>query len=143
MEQKIESTGLIQLQSGAAVEMTDDALKEVFANILDLNTDATSKRSVTLTIDLVPDPDRESAKITIGVKKVLAPQSKQTTKLYLGKLPDGTAIAVEHNPRQPSLFDGPAKAEASASEGSAGEEPDTSAEGTGNVVSMKKRAANP
>jgi len=130
MEQKIESTSLIQLQSGAAVEMTDDALKEVFANILDLNTDATSKRSVILTIDLTPDFDRESAKITIGVKKNLAPQSKQTTKLYLGKLPDGTAIAVEHNPNQPSLFD--RKEESGDVEITVHEAP------KGNVVTMKR-----
>lgn len=94
---------LATLKGGAAVEMVDEAIKRLLENVVDPNTDATSKRKVTLVISLVPDKDREMLGVQLSVKMAMAPQATVNSVAYVAHTRDGV-VAVEHDPKQPGLF---------------------------------------
>lgn len=95
---------LDNLRSGAAVEMVNNALEEVWANVLDPNTNATAKRSVVLKIEFKPAQDRASSPVTIAVEKKLASQAAVSAHVNIGTDHNGIAIASEYmNPNQNEL----------------------------------------
>ena len=95
------------LKGGAAIEAVDHALGEVFENILDPNTDAKAKRSVTLKLTFKPSVDRESTACTIEVVPKLAPQAPMAAQLVVDKEGE-RAVAAEFGRRNPGqhAFDG-------------------------------------
>ena len=91
---------LATLKGGAAVEAVDYALGEVWENVLDPNTSAKAKRSVTLTLTFTPTEDRENAACTIEVKSKLANQAPMTAQIIVDK--EGSkAVAAEFGRRNP------------------------------------------
>lgn len=95
---------LENLRSGAAVEMVNNALEEVWANVLDPNTSATAKRSVVMKIEFKPAQDRASSPVSISVEKKLASQAAVSAHVNIGTDSDGIATASEHmNPNQNEL----------------------------------------
>lgn len=103
MDQKLS---LATLKGGAAIEMVDMALQELLENIIDPNTNATAKRSVTLKLSLAPDQERESMHIGIDVKSSFAPHESIGTIAFIAHTRDGV-VAVENDPKQRKLFDEP------------------------------------
>lgn len=53
-----EKLSLVNLGGGAAVEMFDEALEKVLENILDPNTEAKTKRVITLKMTISPAENR-------------------------------------------------------------------------------------
>lgn len=94
------------LRKGSAVEMVDEAIQRVLENVVDPNTDAKSKRKVVMTLTFAPDKERESMGVDITVKTTMAPQASVSTMAFLAHTRDGVAC-VEHDPKQPGLFDQP------------------------------------
>lgn len=92
------------LGQGAAVEMFADELKKVLANVLDPNTKASAKRSVTLTLEIKPDEDRSFASSSIEVKSKLAPTKPVGVPIYIGNHA-GQPVATERDTRQLSFED--------------------------------------
>lgn len=88
------------LKGGAAIEATDHALAEVWENILDPNTPAKAKRSVTLKLTFSPSEDREGAGCTIEVSSKLAPQAPMTAQVIVDR-ENGKAVAAEFGRRNP------------------------------------------
>ena len=100
---------LVNMGDGAAIELFDDELSRVIANILDPNTSPEAVREVTLVVKIEPDEEtRERAVVSIQVKSKLGPMRAVGTRFFLGKK-SGRYIAVENNPRQVNLFDQPLK----------------------------------
>lgn len=97
-----EYVSLATLGRGAAVELFDDELQRMLANILDPNTSPDTVRSVTLTVKVKPDESREHGRVILEVKSKLASPKGVGTVLFFGK-ENGRAIALERNPRQPDL----------------------------------------
>lgn len=55
MNKNIDRSSILQMARGAFQERVDYEMGRVVDNILDLNTKATAKRKITLTIELTPD----------------------------------------------------------------------------------------
>ena len=99
----MDKLSMATLRRGSAVEMVDEAIQRVLENVVDPNTDAKSKRRVTLTLTFAPDKERESMGVDITVKTTMAPQASVATTAFIAHTRDGVAC-VEHDPRQPGLF---------------------------------------
>ena len=95
-------TDITNIARGGAVELFNDELQRVLANILDLNTEAKAVRTITLTVKIKPNEDRDMSLASVDVKSKLAPVKGTATVLYIGKI-KGEPVAMEHNPRQPEL----------------------------------------
>ena len=86
--------------SGAVQEKVDRALRAVADNILDPNTDARKKRSITLKITFVPnEDDREDITVLVDVTKSLAPDAGVKTQLFVAKDLETGAITVQEHQR--------------------------------------------
>lgn len=93
------------LAKGAASELFQDALDDVVANILDINTDL-STREIHLIVKIKPNSDeRRASACTITTKRKLAAPKPINTTLYFGR-EKGKAVAVEYDPNQRKLFEG-------------------------------------
>lgn len=90
------------LREGAAVERFNDAIKVVFENMTDFNTDAKVRRSITLKVEFVPNEDRTRFKQVITCVPKLAPAKPVEGYGYIIQDKDGTH-GLEYNPDQPEL----------------------------------------
>ncbi len=93
---------ITNLGRGAAVELFNDELNRVLANILDPNTDPKAIRSLTLTVKFKPSEDRDLAATVMEVKSKLASPKGVGTVIFIGK-EKGQPVAMERNPRQLEL----------------------------------------
>jgi hypothetical protein len=92
------------LAQGGAVELFNEELTNVIANILDPNTKAESVRSVTLKVEIKPTESRSMGNVSVSVQSKLAPPKGTSTVLYFGKK-SGKAVATERDPNQLSFDD--------------------------------------
>lgn len=100
-------TSIIQMARGAIMERVDYEMKSVIDNILDPNTKATAKRTLSLTIELTPDDYRQTVAVNCTVKSKLVPTNPVATSLYIsGEDANGvTAVEMVPNiPGQANLF---------------------------------------
>lgn len=94
------------LCDGKVVELYDAEVMKLAANILDLNTKATQKRTVTIKIDFEPTESRKEARITASVSSKLAGAEAVKAHAYVGR--EGGVIRItEFDPEQPMLFNTP------------------------------------
>lgn len=73
MNKNIDRSSILQMARGAFQERVDYEMGRVVDNILDLNTKATAKRKITLTIELTPDDERQTISVAVQAKATLAP----------------------------------------------------------------------
>lgn len=100
------------LKGGAALEIVNQMLADVWENILDPNTDAKKKRQVVLKLKFSPSEDRETVGIEIETKNDLAPHSAITTTASIGRDMDGIAVASEFGALNPNQHQLPGTTEA-------------------------------
>ena len=86
---------------GAFKERADYEMAKVVDNILDQNTKAAKKRSLVLTIEILPDDERTNLRIATTVKSKLEPTNPVTTALYITGDENGIPVAVEMVPQIP------------------------------------------
>lgn len=98
--------GLDTLIRGAIVERFNDALADVLANIVDLNTDDEAMRGIVMRVKLKPGDDRTRVIFAVSVETKLAPARPIGTVLYVG-VKDGRPVAREFNPKQLHFDDVP------------------------------------
>lgn len=97
MKEKLTMTSIC---SGAVQEKVDRALRAVADNILDPNTDAKKKRSITLKIIFQPnEDDREDVAVHVEVAKSLAPEAGVKTQLFIAKDLESGALTVQEHQR--------------------------------------------
>lgn len=101
MSEEQEDVSLSNLAMGGAVERFDDELAAVLKNILDPNT-TLAARTITLTVKLKPDQNRDFSVAAIDVKSKLAPSIPLQTKMFIASTKDG-AVATEYCPKEPYL----------------------------------------
>lgn len=99
-----EHLSLTNIGGGAVDELFQLELERVLDNILDINTEPTKRRSITIKVTILPSEDRSMGSMFIDVKPDLAPKVTYKTKIFIGR-EDGQPAAVEHNPKQMPLFD--------------------------------------
>ena len=96
-----QKSSLLQMAKGAIQERVDYEVSRVVDNILDLNTEAKVKRKVVLTIEMVPDADRQVVKIAASAKSTLAPVVPVGTSLVVTADSNGEMILAEIVPQVP------------------------------------------
>ena len=95
-------TSILQMARGAIQERVDYEVGKAVDNILDLNTDPTAKRKITLTIELKPDENRQYIKISASATSTLAPVIPVGTTLGIAANPEtGEMVLVESTPQVP------------------------------------------
>lgn len=98
----VKTTSILQMAKGAIQERVDYEVGKVVDNILDINTDATTKRTITLKIELKPDENRQFIKITASSTSKLAPVLPVGTTLGIASVPEtGEMVLVETTPQVP------------------------------------------
>lgn len=102
MDSKLREVSLVTLGGGAAVELFDDALRELLRNVADPNTEPKATREIVLKVKIKPSESRDFAAVEIHCAPKLAAVSPATTHVFLGT--DGRTVrAYENNPVQPDL----------------------------------------
>lgn len=76
---------IAELQEGAVQEKIEKEVERIMSNVLDLDTDATKKRKLTITIDFTPDENRQVIGIDAQVKSTVAPQVSVGTTMLAGR----------------------------------------------------------
>lgn len=91
---------ILQMARGAIQERADYEMSRLLANILDVNTKATAKRTLTLTLELKPDDTRQNIAVSCTAKSTLASTNPVTTSLYVADEEN----VVEMVPQIPGQF---------------------------------------
>jgi hypothetical protein len=92
------------LQGGAALELFQREWDRAIANLVDPNTLAKAKRTVTLKVTILPEEDRESGDIVLEVGSKLAGTRPVKSRIWVGEK-DGRPVGAEFNPNQPDFFE--------------------------------------
>lgn len=100
-EQKFNSKSILDMAMGAFKERADYEMSRIVNNILDPNTKAAKKRSLVITVDIVPDDERTNLRVSTVVKSKLEPTNPVTTALYITGDENGEMVAVEMVPQIP------------------------------------------
>ena len=72
MNHETQRASILQMAQGAFQERVDYEMQRCVDNIFDVNTKATAKRKITLTIELTPDDDRRQIRVNVVAKATLA-----------------------------------------------------------------------
>ena len=98
---KDRRASILQMAKGAFGERVDYEMERVIDNILDTNTKATAKRKITLTIEFVPDDERQTIGVSVTAKSTLAATNPVTTSLFITGNGDGEMVVAEMVPQIP------------------------------------------
>lgn len=85
------------LADGAFTQKLNEALLQVAENIQNTNTEATARRSITVTLKFDPDKDRELIRTTIAVQTKLAAAESIDAKMIMGVGADGRIELREYD----------------------------------------------
>ena len=88
---------ILEMARGGFLEVTDLEMTKAIANI---NTSATAKRKITVTIELKADDSRQNIGVSYTVKSALVPTNAVTTMLYVADEEN----VVEMVPQIPGQF---------------------------------------
>ena len=102
----MQAVTLDTLGGGALAELFEAELARVLANIADPNTNESTRRSISISVSFKPNRDRDIADVELTCSSKLAGIATVSTQLFMGRH-QGKLIAVEHNPKQSTLFDQP------------------------------------
>ena len=96
---------IIDVARGAIKERADYEMARILENIMDPNTRADKKRTLTLQLDFMPDADRQQIGVAVTAKSKLEPTHPVATALYITGNSDGQIQAVEMVPQIPGQQD--------------------------------------
>lgn len=100
-----QAKSILDMARGAIKERVDYEMAKVIDNILDPNTSPTKKRSLQLTVELIPTNDRQQIGVSVVAKSKLEPTNPVATSLYLTGDAQGEITAVEMVPQIPGQVD--------------------------------------
>jgi hypothetical protein len=105
MEAKMEAKSVLEMVQGAILERADYEMKNILENILDVNTKADKKRTLTITIDIIPDSERRNLRMLCTAKSKLEPTNPVATSLYVNNSEAGQISVIELTPQIPGQMD--------------------------------------
>lgn len=97
-------TSILQMAGGAMEERVDYEMSKILENIMDPNTEATGKRKLNLTIEFVPDKNRQMVLVKTIAKSTLCPTNPVQTALFVQEDLEGV-MAVEMTSNIPGQID--------------------------------------
>lgn len=86
---------ILEMARGALMERADYELSRIIENIMDINTPATKKRKLTVTLDLEPDEDRSMITISASAKSTLVPTSPVKSAFWVEADENGVPVMRE------------------------------------------------
>lgn len=101
MNHETQRASILQMAQGAFQERVDYEMQRCVDNILDVNTKATAKRKITLTIELTPDDDRRQIRVNVVAKATLAATNPVATSLCVTTDGNGEMVVAEMVPKKP------------------------------------------
>lgn len=102
MNHETQRASILQMAQGAFQERVDYEMQRCVDNILDVNTKATAKRKITLTIELTPDDDRRQIRVNVVAKATLAATNPVATSLCVTTDGNGEMVVAEMVPSSPA-----------------------------------------
>ena len=105
MKSKMESKSVLEMAHGAIAERADYEMTRILENILDPNTAATKKRTLTLVFEITPDSMRQNLSLNCVAKSKLVPTNPVSTALYVANDEIGGMAVVELTPQIPGQLD--------------------------------------
>lgn len=94
-------TSILEMARGAIMERADYEVRRVIDNIMDVNTKATEKRKITITVEFKPDDERQVIQVSAHAKSALASTNPISTSLYVAADFNGEMQVVEMVPQIP------------------------------------------
>jgi len=104
MADELTKMDITTVAHGAAVELFDHAMQEVLSNILDENRSPTETRKITLTFEIKPSKERNTANVSIQAKTSLSAVIKADSLMFFRK-ERGKPKAYAHNFEEREMFD--------------------------------------
>lgn len=101
----MEAKSVLEMARGAIMERADYEMSNILKNILDPNTAANKKRSLTLTLEITPDSERQNLSMKCIAKAKLEPTNPVQTALYVTSDESGQMAVVELTPHVPGQID--------------------------------------
>jgi len=95
----MEKVSVLAMARGAIAERADYEMYKIIENILDPNTAANKKRTLTITLEITPDFARENLSMRCIAKSKLEPTSPVSTSLYITSGESGDMAVVELTPQ--------------------------------------------
>ncbi len=100
-----EIRNLDELMDGALAERFNYELNRVLSNVFDPNTSPKQKRSISITVDIMPNERRDAATFKVDVKSKLAQAVPVAQTVLLSQADDGTVTATEITGQAPGQLD--------------------------------------
>ena len=97
----MDRTSILEMSRGAIMERVDYEMAKVIDNVLDPNTAAAKKRKLTITLELLPDDERQQIVVATQAKSTLVPTTPIITSLYVTADSNGEMAVVEMVPQVP------------------------------------------
>lgn len=97
----MEKQSIMDMAKGAFKERIDYEMAKIMDNILDVNTNPTKKRKLTVSIELIPDETRSQIQVKTTAKSTLEPTVPISTSLYITGDTNGEVTAIELTPQVP------------------------------------------
>jgi hypothetical protein len=89
---------LSQFQHGAVIDLFDEELRKILANIEDENTTPNTERSVTIKIAIKPDKTRRTGEVKVQAYSTLAKVKPAESFVFFDVGEDGKLAAFEDEP---------------------------------------------
>ena len=83
MSEPTNKQSILDMARGAIKERVDYEMSRIMDNILDVNTNPTKERSLTITVKFKPDPERQQISVQAIAKSKLEPTNPVATALFL------------------------------------------------------------
>lgn len=99
--ENLDKKSILELARGAILERADYEMSKILDNITDVNTKAAKKRTLTLTVEFLPDDERVTVQVRAVAKSKLEPTNAVSTSLYITGDTNGEVTAVEMVPQVP------------------------------------------
>jgi len=90
---------------GAIEERADYEMTRIIENILDPNTSAVKKRTLTIQIEITPDPERRNLYLKCTAKSKLEPTNPVQSSLYISDGEASSRRVTEYTPQIPGQLD--------------------------------------
>jgi hypothetical protein len=94
----VKRIGLQGIQGGVVVDLFDEEIKKVLANIEDENTAANQERSITIKIAIKPDKTRRTGEVKVHAYSTLAKIKPCESFLFFDRDESGKFSAYEDDP---------------------------------------------
>lgn len=100
-----EYKGFDQLMGGTVSKRFNDELEVLWDNVYDYRTSATKTRSITLTVTIKPNANRDASTILYDIKSKPAPTDALQQTVFMRQRDDGSVQVTEQTDQVPGQID--------------------------------------